>query len=447
MTRDTFATVTFVRETAAAPATPATQVFGPGAIPRPPPAAPLRILLGAFVCAPGLGSEEGVGWGLAWALAQNHRVHVLTTPRHRAAIELHLAEHPCANLTFSYFDFSPAVVGCAVTSALWQVYYYAWQCRIGTWAQPVAEAFAPDVVQHVTYGRYWMPTTLWKLGRPFLWGPVGGGDACPPAFLPALPWRERWSEAVRGWAQRLAHHDGRLRETAARCDLALASTPETAARLRALGCARVDLVLQMAVDEELLATPAQAPDDPPVFCVAGRMIGWKGQGLALRAFARARIAGAKLVLIGDGPLRETLAATARELAIHDQVIFAGSLSRRQTLEWMRRATALVHPSFHDQAPTVIFEAMAVGTPVIALALGGAALQVTPATGFLIRATSPRQAIADISDALRVLRAGSRLRQGFAQAGRDRIRREFTWREKAARLAGTYQAVLDSSRPR
>ena len=52
----------------------------------------MRILLSAFACEPGQGSEAGIGWGIAWSLARTHTVHVVTTPRHREKIERTLGD-------------------------------------------------------------------------------------------------------------------------------------------------------------------------------------------------------------------------------------------------------------------------------------------------------------------------------------------------------------------
>jgi glycosyltransferase involved in cell wall biosynthesis len=404
---------------------------------------PLRILLGAFACAPGLGSEEGVGWGLTRALAQHHRVHVLTTRRYRAVIERHLAVHPCPLLTFSYLDFHPLLLRGLVHTAMWQLYYHAWQLRIAAWARDIARDFAPDVVHHATYGRYWTPTSLWRLGRPFIWGPLGGGDQCPPAFIPCLSRRDRLVARLRSLAQELAHRDPLLRQTARRCDLALASTPATGARLRALGCRQVGQLLQNAVDETLIAIApaAVAPGPEKIFCTVGRLLGWKCQALALRAFAEAALPGSRLVIIGIGPTERTLRRLARELGVERDVHFTGALPRGEMLAWMRRSVALLHVGLHDQSPTVVFEAMAQGTPTIALALAGLPLQITPETGFLVPAKNPAQACADMAAAMRRLAANPGLRRRLGEAAIRRVATDFTWTRKAEQMVALFRQTL------
>lgn len=401
----------------------------------------MKILLSAFACEPGLGSEEGIGWGTAWSLARDHEVHVLTRPRHRAAIERELARHPRRKLAFSYFDFSPTLLRCVVTSSLWQIYYHAWQCRIASWARATASAFDPDIVHHVTYGRYWTPCSLWRLGRPFVWGPLGGGDACPPAFQACLGFRERMVEKLRDVMQRLASFDPDLRATARHTAVAIAATPETERRLRALGCRTVVQVPQNALGPDDLVREVRPAEKPPLFCSVGRMVGWKGNVLTVRAFARARIPGARLVIIGDGRTRRELAALVRSLGLSARVCLPGAMSRDAARAWIARSTALVHPSLHDPSPSVVLEAMAAGKPVVGLALAGLPAQVTAETGILVPAHSPEETINALAAALERLAASPALCSRLGAAGHARAREEFTWEKRALQFGASYRLAL------
>ena len=67
-----------------------------------------RILLGAYACEPGKGSEPGVGWNWAREISRHgYDVHVVTRANNRAAIELELQAAPVAGLHFHYFDLGP----------------------------------------------------------------------------------------------------------------------------------------------------------------------------------------------------------------------------------------------------------------------------------------------------------------------------------------------------
>ena len=112
-----------------------------------------------------------------------------------------------------------------------------------------------------------------------------------------------------------------------------------------------------------LDDPWFGPGAPPVFVTAGRLVPQKDHETLLRAFAmhRSRRA-ARLLVLGEGPLLETLEAHARALGVADDIRFAGF--QPNPLPFMREAEAFVLSSSHEGLGNVLVEALACGTPVI-----------------------------------------------------------------------------------
>ncbi len=77
-----------------------------------------------------------------------------------------------------------------------------------------------------------------------------------------------------------------------------------------------------------------------------------------------------LAIAGDGPDRGALERRARELGLDGRVSFLGTVSREQVLRLFRAADASVLPSAWENFPHTVVEALAVGCPVIATAVGG-----------------------------------------------------------------------------
>ncbi|MDR3538824.1 MAG: glycosyltransferase [Acetobacteraceae bacterium] len=102
----------------------------------------------------------------------------------------------------------------------------------------------------------------------------------------------------------------------------------------------------------------------PVFVCAGRLVPQKDHQNLLHALALHRQhAQSRLLLLGTGPLRESLEALAAELGIADAVMFLGF--QDNPLPWFRRADAFVLSSRSEGFGNVLVESLWCGTPVIA----------------------------------------------------------------------------------
>ncbi|MDE2403616.1 MAG: glycosyltransferase family 4 protein [Sphingomonadales bacterium] len=132
-------------------------------------------------------------------------------------------------------------------------------------------------------------------------------------------------------------------------------------------------VVRCGIDPAALPPPPPPCEDGRVrFASVGRLSREKGQRGLLEAFAavRDRLPGARLDLVGDGPLRADLEALAAALGIGEAVRFHGALPEAETLAVIAGADIFVLPSFMEGLPVVIIEAMALGKPVIASGVAG-----------------------------------------------------------------------------
>jgi colanic acid/amylovoran biosynthesis glycosyltransferase len=116
--------------------------------------------------------------------------------------------------------------------------------------------------------------------------------------------------------------------------------------------------------------PADLPREPLIVFV-GRFVEKKGVDYLLQAARRlsARNAAARIILIGDGPLRPTLEAMVRGTDL--DVEFTGFLPLPEVKDWLNRAAVVAVPSVtasngdSEGLPTVVLEAQSMGTPVVA----------------------------------------------------------------------------------
>lgn len=403
---------------------------------------PTKVLVSAYACGPGRGSEPGIGWNSAREIALRHETWLITTRENEVAIHAELAARPLPSLHVVFVDWPAAFDWLKRNRLGYEAQHYAWQVAAYLTARRLHKQVEFDLVHHVTFCRYWMPSFLSLLPVPFLWGPVGGGESMPRAYWRSLGARGVMFEVLRDWARWIGERDPFLALTARRSVVALATTEASRVRMERLGARTLSVLSQVSLSEQELETLSRcsAPNGLPVrFVSIGRLLPWKGFHLGLRAFAALKTPGTEYWLVGSGPAHASLVNLARELGISDRVRFCGEQTRAETLALLQQAHVLVHPSLHESGGMVCLEAMAAGKPVICLDLGGPALQVTSETGFKVSAHHPDQSIAEIAEAMRRLQAPE-LREQMGTAGRARAVQRYNWRQRGEDIERMYALV-------
>lgn len=113
-------------------------------------------------------------------------------------------------------------------------------------------------------------------------------------------------------------------------------------------------------------------DGERMILTVGRLSKEKAQMDVLRAFKNLSETheelDARLVIVGDGPERETLEAATASLGLSNRVSFTGQVNNVQI--FCAAADVLVNPSHSEGSPYVLLEAMAAGLPIVATAVGG-----------------------------------------------------------------------------
>jgi glycosyltransferase involved in cell wall biosynthesis len=173
----------------------------------------------------------------------------------------------------------------------------------------------------------------------------------------------------------------------------------------------------------------------------GALVEQKGQLRLLEALSRVAASGHpfEMVLVGDGPLRPILEAEIRRRGLEGHVRITGWLSNAAVREQMLAARALVLPSFAENLPVVIMEALALGRPVVCSQIAGIPELVEHGVcGWLV----PAGSVDALADALvEVLEADSGRLTEMGRAGAKRVAERHDAMREAAHLAALFRTVL------
>ena len=174
----------------------------------------------------------------------------------------------------------------------------------------------------------------------------------------------------------------------------------------------------------------------PVILTVGRLGQEKGHEHLLNAAAL--VPQATFVIAGEGPLRQSLEAQARQLSIDGRVKFLGH--REDIQDLLAMCDIFVLPSLSEGLPVSVLEAMAASKPVIASAVGGnKEVVVHGETGLLVSPADPTA----LAHAIQAVLSDPALAGRLAAAGKARVQQQFSAKTMVERITQTYDELLDT----
>jgi L-malate glycosyltransferase len=182
------------------------------------------------------------------------------------------------------------------------------------------------------------------------------------------------------------------------------------------------------------------PTNAPIVGCVGALVEHKGHRHLVHAAADVvrAVPEARVVILGEGDLRDELTRLIHELGLERHVLLPGF--RPDVLSLLKTVDVFVMPSITEGLGTSILDAMACGRPVVASAVGGIPEVVeTEVTGLLV---PPRDATALGAAIVRLLRDSSEAAR-LAQAGRARVEASFTADRMVQQTLGVYQRLSQS----
>jgi len=186
--------------------------------------------------------------------------------------------------------------------------------------------------------------------------------------------------------------------------------------------------------------------DTFVFGKIARLFHLKGHRYCLKAFREVALQHpeARLLLIGDGVLRDRLERQAQRLGIRGRVTFAGLIPYRRIPRALAGMDALVHASLREGLARVIPQAQAAGRPVVSYNIDGAPEAISHGeSGLLV----PPESVSELSRSMRRLMEDDELRRRLTRRGRDWVRPRFDWRHMVERLQRSYRHLVGTGTAR
>ena len=142
-----------------------------------------KVLATAYDVNPYKGSESGTGWNFAYQLSLYNHVTLVTRKNNRQEIERYIKENKinCDNLKFVYFDLNKIILKFKKGQFFSFLYFNLWQfCLPIKFFKKRADF---DVVHSINFHADHVPTFLWLLNKPLVWGPLSHNELVPRSIL------------------------------------------------------------------------------------------------------------------------------------------------------------------------------------------------------------------------------------------------------------------------
>lgn len=411
----------------------------------------MNVLASVYACSPYDGSERAVGWNWIKELDKYHHITAITCRVYKDDIEKYCKSNPDAikNTKFVYVD---------VPHTSWhkgyrleRLYYILWQREAFKIAQKLIQEQRYDLIHHITYVTCILPTYMYKLGVPFLYGPVSGGENIPSIIKYPLSKKESLIEKIRFASQVFFRLTPNYYRTMKNAKLILVTTEETRAIIPQKFQYKVRVFQSIGLEKEMYypAPMGRTQRQTVEFLAAGRMMHWKGFDLTIQAFIKAINQGcdARLTILGDTENNSDYEAYRTALKkkcgkyLNDKVVFVSSVPHSEMKVFYDRYDVLINSSLRDSGCFVVMEAMSRGLPVICVNTGGPKVNTTKESAMKIEPEPMPQMIDNICDAIKQLCDSPEKRKKMGCAAREYALKNFDIETRTLKMNEFYSEVV------
>lgn len=400
------------------------------------------ILTTVYAVNPYKGSEDAMGWNYVYQIARFNKVIAITRKNNQASIEEFMKQNPdtnYSNIKFYYFDLD-------TNYHIWKrgmvgsmIYFYLWQKGVISFIENKQLQF--DITHHLNFHNDWTPSYLWKLNKPFVWGPIGHHPLIPKQYNKTMPLKDRIENKLKWLVKKYFWNKS-------------ADLQETLDHADHIWCmnSSVEKVLDIR-DKNYHVSPSVASQDlswnehnsSEVFNIisAGRLVHMKGFDLTLESFAKFladhKSTKVKLTIIGDGPEKKKLVNLAETLGIKEQVVFIDWIERTKLLEIMKQGSAFLFPS-HEGAGMVVPEALSFGLPIITLDNYGPGEFVKNTYGYKVTGKDYNETVSKLSQSIYELVTNKKNYNVKRKAARQAFLNDFSWNRRGETLDSIYDSI-------
>lgn len=414
-----------------------------------------NILVLSYSISPSRGSEYSVAWNYVMHMSKYHRLTVVygASGNHMGDVaEMIEFVHNHAMPNVRFIAVQPDKLARILNwpnrhGFLVYTFYYAyqrWHWQVYNQLLELLKTEHFDLIHYVGMIGYREPGYLWKLGLPYVWGPVSGANNAPRQLIKCMPLMGKIKHVFRSIANTIQFHTKRrLRQALKATDILLTATSENQRKFKEVhqkdsicipeNCITGDITL----DETKFINPEKYH-----IIVIGTLDARKSVGIFLEALTLVRHYNLLHIdIVGDGPLRNTLQQYAIRHNLNEIITWHGQLPRTEAVKVFNSAHLHVITSVSEGNPTTIWEAMSHGVPTMSFDHCGMHDTICDKCGIKIPIVQRyKDCVAAVAQNIDNLLEHP---ERFCQLAKGTIKcaQRYTWNEREAFLNNLYNTLL------
>lgn len=393
----------------------------------------MNFLISAYGCEPNKGSEPGIGWQWSIQFAKFGDVYVITRQNNQSSIEEGLKKLPvsiASKMHFYYFDVDSLSKKLKKGDKNLYLYYKTWQKKVVSFAKKLTNEIKFDYCVALTFGSIWMPTYLFKLKIPFIWGPIGGGEAISRHYYKLIGLKSTITQIFRFLSIKLIRLNINANKCFKQAKRIIVRTNDTKNVIPKKYWNKTEVCLETSISIDEVLERNNTDRNIIRFIYTGRLIATKGLELAIRAFSKSHhLEKTEFVLIGGGPQKKELQKLANKLHVENNVVFYGKMNRNELLGQLADSDVFLFPSLKEGGTWALMEAMGAGLPAVCLDASGMSVITDNDTAIRIPVSDVNETITSFASAIDFFVENQDARKRMGQMARQRIINEFNWDKK------------------
>lgn len=410
------------------------------------------ILLLAYAVSPTRGSEYSVGWNFVVELCKNNIVHLIcgASGEHlgdTVELEDYLKNNPIDNLIL--YIVKPTVyinkINYLNKKGFGPAFYIAfrlWHLEVLKKAKSILANNKIDIIHQYNPIGFREPGYLWKLGKPFIWGPIGGANFVNPILLKNKSFKVKVFFLLKNIATYLQlNFSNRVKKASQKASRLVFCCSEAMNNFeKYVGCSGI-VISEQAIPE--ISNDLSKIKSNTSFNIIhiGRLNEHKNTRFLLESLSILKEERWHLSIVGDGPLRDELMELAIELDVDHQITWHGFKSREELFNIIKDMDLHALSSLSEANTTVLYETRLFGIPTISLDQNGMHDTLAQGNGILVPVTSYEKTKIDFAAEIeRLINNPSIL--NTLKKKTVKVANLSTWKEKVREYEKIYDEVLD-----